>query len=245
MVVTSADTSSSSAGSKRSSTRRAGWTGGTCEEFPGHEDRAANAILFRPEVLPSISSGRGLLKLERLPWSATRRTHGRDPADSPGIEANRCFSLEVRESFNSAVVAGIVTSAFYVIVAIFSEGTLHDIIAALGIMIYWYYGITALARAWCLRKELFTSLYNFVFKLTFPLLADLILAAVFAYLIRERMRTPGGERCGHRRDRPGVLPGLRHPRTGVVLMPVIGRRIRHSSRARPLARDTPALIAEE
>ena len=28
------------------------------------------------------------------------------------------------------------------IVAIFSEDTLHDIIAALGIMIYWYYGIT-------------------------------------------------------------------------------------------------------
>jgi hypothetical protein len=34
------------------------------------------------------------------------------------------------------VVAGIVTSAFDVIVAIFSEDTFHDIIAALGIMIY-------------------------------------------------------------------------------------------------------------
>jgi hypothetical protein len=119
-----------------------------------------------------------------------------------------------------------------VIVAIFSEDTLHDIIAALGIMIYWYYGITAFARAWYVRKELLTSLYNFLFKLTSPLLAGLIPAAVFAYLIRESMR----RRAGAVRPSPGsagVLPGLRLLGTGVVLMLVIGRRIRRSSRARP------------
>jgi hypothetical protein len=85
---------------------------------------------------------------------------------------------------------------------LFSEDTLHDIIAALGIMIYWYYGITAFARAWYVRKELFTSLYNFLLKLTSPLLAGLIPAAVFAYLIRESMRTPGGTLA---RDTPALI----------------------------------------
>lgn len=54
-------------------------------------------------------------------------------------EAGPATSPALRRStrvFNSAVVAGIVTSAFDVIVAIFSEDTFHDIIAALGIMIY-------------------------------------------------------------------------------------------------------------
>lgn len=142
------------------------------------------------------------------------------------------------------MVAGIVASAFDVIVAIFSEDTFHDIIAALGIMIYWYYGITAFARAWYVRKELFTSLYNFLFKLTSPLLAGLIPAAVFAYSIRESMRTPGrsgaaiagigrcstwpsassdwcGPHAGHRAARPPFFQG------------------------KTLARDAPALIAEE
>ncbi len=79
----------------------------------------------------------------------------------------------------STVVAGVVTAAFYTIVTLLSERTLLDTIAALGIMICWYYGITAFACVWFFRKELFRSLHNVIYKLTFPLLGGVMLLSVF------------------------------------------------------------------
>ncbi|MBN9636029.1 MAG: APC family permease, partial [Actinobacteria bacterium] len=79
----------------------------------------------------------------------------------------------------STVVAGVVTAAFYTIVTLLSERTLLDTIAALGIMICWYYGITAFACVWFFRKELFRSLHNVIYKLTFPLLGGIMLLSVF------------------------------------------------------------------
>lgn len=79
----------------------------------------------------------------------------------------------------STVVAGVVTAAFYTIVTLLSERTLLDTIAALGIMICWYYGITAFACVWFFRKELFLNLHNAIYKLAFPLLGGIMLLSVF------------------------------------------------------------------
>ncbi len=87
----------------------------------------------------------------------------------------------------STIVAGVVTGAFYIVVSLLSEAVLLDTIAALGIMISWYYGITAFACVWYFRRELFASAHNAVFKFLFPLLGGIILATVFAISIQESM----------------------------------------------------------
>jgi hypothetical protein len=64
---------------------------------------------------------------------------------------------------------------------------LLDTIAALGIMICWYFGITAFACVWYFRKELFSSVHNVAFKFLFPLLGGIILATVFVISAGESM----------------------------------------------------------
>ena len=50
---------------------------------------------------------------------------------------------------------------------------LTDTIYSLGIMICFYYGLTAFACVWYFRHELFANAQSFVFKLLFPLLGGL------------------------------------------------------------------------
>ncbi|KJF21347.1 APC family permease [Rhodococcus sp. AD45-ID] len=87
----------------------------------------------------------------------------------------------------ATVVAGVVTAVFYTVVTFLSESALLDTIAALGIMICWYYGITAFACVWYFRRTVFDSMRNFVFRLAFPLLGGLMLLAVFVISIQESM----------------------------------------------------------
>lgn len=92
----------------------------------------------------------------------------------------------------ATVVAGVVTGVFYTVVSLLSESTLLDTIAALGIMICWYYGITAFACVWYFRHELFDNAHNFVFKLLFPLVGALMLTAVFVISVKESMDPENG-----------------------------------------------------
>jgi amino acid transporter len=92
----------------------------------------------------------------------------------------------------ATVVAGVVTGAFYTTVSLLSERVLLDTIAALGVMICWYYGITAFACVWYFRSELFNNVHNVFFKFLFPLLGGLMLAAVFVISVRESMNPDNG-----------------------------------------------------
>ncbi|MDF0529654.1 APC family permease [Tsukamurella sp. 8F] len=90
------------------------------------------------------------------------------------------------------VVSGIVTAVFYTVVTILSEHTLTDTIAALGIMICWYYGITAFACIWEFRRTLFSSVRNVLFRFLFPLLGGVMLIAIFAISVQESMDPENG-----------------------------------------------------
>jgi len=92
----------------------------------------------------------------------------------------------------STLMAGVVTGIFYTVVSVLSESTLLDTIAALGIMICFYYGITAFACIWYFRRELLTSVHNVIYKLVFPLLGGLMLALVFVISVRESMNPDNG-----------------------------------------------------
>ena len=83
------------------------------------------------------------------------------------------------------VVAGIVAGTFYAVLTFVSEAVLFDTILSLGLMICFYYGLTAIGCVWYFRHELFTSFYNIIFKFLFPLLGGLGLWFVFFVTIRD------------------------------------------------------------
>ena len=90
------------------------------------------------------------------------------------------------------VMAGVTTSAFYSIATLLSKRVLLDTIAALGILVCWYYGITAFACVWYFRKVMFKGLHNVVFKFLFPLLGGIMLLLVFVISLRESMNPHHG-----------------------------------------------------
>ena len=83
------------------------------------------------------------------------------------------------------IIAGIIAGTFYTVLTFVSESVLSDTILSLGLMICFYYGLTAIGCIWYFRKELFTSFYNFIFKFLFPLLGGLGLWFVFFVTIRD------------------------------------------------------------
>ena len=81
--------------------------------------------------------------------------------------------------------AGIGAATFYTVMTVLSERVLTDTILALGIMICFYYGLTAFGCIWFFRHQLFSSAYNVVFKFLFPLLGGLGLFFVLIITLRD------------------------------------------------------------
>ena len=142
----------------------------------------------------------------------------------------------------STVVAGVVTGGFYTVVKLLSDNALWDTIAALGIMICWYYGITAFACVWFFRRELFDNAHNIIFKFLFPLLGGLMLAVVFVIAIGESMNPENGS--GAEIGGIGLVffIGFGILALGAVLMLVMRARRPEFFLGQTLRRDTPALV---
>ena len=79
----------------------------------------------------------------------------------------------------ATVAAALAAAGFYVFTRLVSENALWDTITALGLMICFYYGITALACVWYFRAQAFTSARNTVFRFLAPLLGGVILLVMF------------------------------------------------------------------
>ena len=62
---------------------------------------------------------------------------------------------------------------FYAVLTFLSESVLTDTIFSLGMMICFYYGLTAFGCIWYFRHELFADVQSFMFKFLFPLLGGL------------------------------------------------------------------------
>lgn len=87
----------------------------------------------------------------------------------------------------AVIVSAVVASGFYAIMRFVSENVLWDTITALGMMISFYYGITAFACVWYFRHQWFDSLRNIFFTLLFPLVGGMILAALFFITLIDSM----------------------------------------------------------
>lgn len=79
----------------------------------------------------------------------------------------------------STLWMGGVSIAFYVALTFLSENVLADSIAAVGLEIAFYYGLTGFAAAWFFRHELRNSVRDFLMKGLFPLLGGVMLLAAF------------------------------------------------------------------
>jgi amino acid transporter len=79
----------------------------------------------------------------------------------------------------ATVAAAVAAAAFYVITRTTSENALWDTITALGMMICFYYGITALACVWFFRAQALSGARAFVCKFLAPLLGGVILLVMF------------------------------------------------------------------
>ncbi len=79
----------------------------------------------------------------------------------------------------ATIVSAVVASVFYAVMRFVSENVLWDTITALGMMICFYYGITAFACVWFFRKHWWRSVREFFFTLLFPLVGGVILSVLF------------------------------------------------------------------
>ena len=79
----------------------------------------------------------------------------------------------------STIWMGAVSIAFYVGMTLVSENVLGDTIAAVGLMIAFYYGLTGFAAVWFYRHSLFNSLRDFLMKGLWPFLGGVMLLTAF------------------------------------------------------------------
>ena len=79
----------------------------------------------------------------------------------------------------ATIVSAVVASVFYTVMRFVSENVLWDTITTLGMMICFYYGLTAFAAVWYFRATWFRSVREFFFTLLFPLVGGVILAVLF------------------------------------------------------------------
>ncbi len=79
----------------------------------------------------------------------------------------------------ATIAAGIATATFYVVMRTLSDNVLADTITALGMMICFYYSLTAYACVWYFRRSLFGSLRHALLRGLCPLLGALILSVIF------------------------------------------------------------------
>ncbi|KQW04762.1 amino acid transporter [Leifsonia sp. Root4] len=92
----------------------------------------------------------------------------------------------------ATIVSAIVASVFYAVMRFVSENVLWDTITALGMMICFYYGITAFACVWFFRTQWFNSVREFFFTLLAPLVGGVILAVLFFTTLIDSMNPEYG-----------------------------------------------------
>jgi amino acid transporter len=79
----------------------------------------------------------------------------------------------------STLWMGLISILFYVGLTLVSENILADSIAAVGLLIAFYYGLTGFACVWFYRRTLTGSFRNLVMRGLFPLLGGVMLLGAF------------------------------------------------------------------
>ncbi|MER7192039.1 APC family permease [Streptomyces flaveolus] len=145
----------------------------------------------------------------------------------------------------ATVTAGVATGLFYTVMTLVSEHVLVDTIYALGLMICFYYALTAFACAWYFRSDLLKSGRDLVFKGVFPVLGGALLTAVFAKTLADMWDPAYGSGSSVLGVGSVFVIGVGLLALGVLIMSVMRRRSPAFFRGEVLTKSTPALVAED
>ncbi|WP_028279582.1 APC family permease [Arthrobacter sp. H5] len=145
----------------------------------------------------------------------------------------------------ATIVAGLISAGFYSLMRIISDNVLNDTIMALGLMICFYYGLTALACVWYFRHSAFSSARNLLFRFVAPLLGGLGLIVVFLQTAIDSWDPAFGS--GSEVFGVGLVfvIGVGIIALGIVVMLLVRRTHPAFFRGETLRRDTPALEVAE
>jgi hypothetical protein len=122
---------------------------------------------------------------------------------------------------------------------IVSDHVLADTILTLGMMICFYYGLTAFACVFYFRQTLFLSARNFFLRGVAPLTGGLVLAAVFVETALDSMRPQFGSGSSVFGVGLVFLLGVGIILLGVVIMLIISWHRPGFFQGETLRRDTP------
>ncbi|WP_047866712.1 APC family permease [Rubrobacter aplysinae] len=145
----------------------------------------------------------------------------------------------------ATMFSGVATAIFYTLMMFISENVLVDTIYSLGLMIAFYYSLTAFSCVWYFRGELLASLKNFLFKGLFPGLGGIMLAILFVKTAIDTWDPAYGT--------GGTIFGIGNVFVlgvgllllGIVLMFAWRLRAPAFFRGETLTRDTASLVTEE
>ena len=145
----------------------------------------------------------------------------------------------------ATVVAGAATGVFYTVMTLVSEHVLVDTIYALGLMICFYYALTAFACVWYFRADLTRSARDLVFKGLFPVVGGILLTAVFGKTLYDMWDPAYGSGSSVLGVGSVFVIGVGLLLLGVVLMETVRRRSPAFFRGEVLTKETPALVVED
>ncbi|MGW0731449.1 APC family permease [Streptomyces sp. NPDC002851] len=145
----------------------------------------------------------------------------------------------------ATIAAGVGTGVFYTVMTLLSENVLLDTIYALGLMICFYYAITAFACVWFFRRELRTSVKELLVKGVLPGLGGLMLTAVFVQTLKDMWDPAYGSGSAVFGVGSVFVIGVGLLLLGAVLMLVMQRRSPAFFRGEVLTTETPALVVED
>ncbi len=127
---------------------------------------------------------------------------------------------------------------------IFSENVLTDTIYSIGIMICFYYGLTAFACVWFFRNELFVNLNGIVFKFLLPLLGGIGLTAVLGVTLKDSYSPDYGSGAAIGNVGLVFILGVGLILSGLILLALQRAKDPAFFRGETLKTDTPALIVD-
>jgi amino acid transporter len=207
-------------------------------------------LLGKVVIIAVLTSAAASTQTTILPTSRTALSMARAKA-APAPLANihpRYLTPDV-----ATWVMGGLSIVWYVGLTIVSQNLLYDSIAALGLMIAFYYGLTGFACAWYYRRTLTTSLRRFLMVGLAPFTGGAVLLFVFVKSCLDLSRADAGSTTYFGIGSPLVI-GLGFLLLGAVLMAVwrlaghrefFARRPQAAERETgPAADTTPALAPE-
>ena len=145
----------------------------------------------------------------------------------------------------ATLVSGVGTAIFYTVMSLVSEDVLVDTILSLGLMICFYYGLTAFAATWYFRHEIMRDAKSFILKGVAPLIGGLTLAAIFVQLVIDTTDPAYGSGGSIFGLGTVFVLGVGVLALGAVVMVAWQVRAPEFFRGEVLKRDTPALRVED